>query len=121
MLLAEDNPVGQVVALKMLERLGYRADAVANGLEVLEALDRQPYDVVLMDVRMPEMDGLEATRRVRSQHCGEVRPHIIGFTAGTLAGDRQRCLEAGMDDYLSKPFKIEDLRLAIADRIGSGF
>ncbi len=112
-LLADDNPVSQLVALKMFERLGVRADAVANGLEVLEALDRQPYDVVLMDVQMPEMDGLETTRRVRSQHRGEVWPHIIGLTASTLAGDRERCLEAGMDDYLSKPLRLEELRLVL--------
>ena len=119
-LLAEDNSVNRLIALTMLERLGYRADTVANGLEVLEALDRQAYDVVLMDVRMPEMDGLEATRRVRSRHRGEVRPHIIGFTAGMLAGDRQHCLEAGMDDYLRKPFGIEELRLVLQPATESG-
>ncbi len=108
-LLAEDNISNQKVTLKMLERLGYRADALVNGLEVLEALERQPYDVVLMDVRMPRMDGIEATQEIRKRW-PEDGPRIIAITAYALAGDRERCLEAGMDDYIGKPVQIDDLR-----------
>lgn len=107
-LLAEDNVVNQKVALRMLERLGYRADVAANGYEVLEALRRQPYDVVLMDVQMPEMDGVEATRRI-IEEWGDERPRIIAMTANALAHHRAEYLEAGMDDYISKPVLVEDL------------
>jgi PAS domain S-box-containing protein len=111
-LLAEDNISNQKVTLKILERLGYRADAVINGLEVLEALERQPYDVVLMDVRMPLMDGIKATHEIRKQW-PDNGPRIIAITAYALAGDRERCLEAGMDDYIGKPVQIEDLKSAL--------
>ena len=107
-LLAEDNVSSQKVALQMLKRLGYRADVVANGIEALQALERQPYDLVLMDVRMPEMDGLEATRIIR-QRWPENGPKIIAITAYALEGDREKCLEAGMDDYISKPIRMEEL------------
>jgi CheY-like chemotaxis protein len=106
-LLAEDNAINQRVALRLLERLGYRADVAANGMEVLDALARQRYDVVLMDVQMPEMDGVEATRIIR-QRWG-ARPHIIAMTAHAMQGDRERYLQTGMDDYISKPVRIEDL------------
>lgn len=112
-LLAEDNLVNQKVALMMLERLGYRADVAANGFEVLAALQRQSYDVILMDVQMPEMDGLEATRRVRAEIESYRQPRIIAMTANALQGDRERCLEAGMDDYISKPVQIRDLVAAL--------
>ena len=108
-LLAEDNVTNQKLALRLLEQLGYRADFAANGLEVLEALDRQSYDVILMDVQMPEMDGLEATRRVRHDWPGENGPRIVAMTANAMEGDRELCLEAGMDDYISKPIRVKEL------------
>jgi PAS domain S-box-containing protein len=112
-LLAEDNVVNQKVAVKTLERLGYRVDVVSNGLEVLAALERQRYDVVLMDVQMPEMDGLEASRRVRATLSAERQPRIVAMTAGAMPGDRERCLDAGMDDYLTKPFQPADLQAVL--------
>ncbi len=112
-LLAEDNVVNQKVALRMLERIGYRADVVADGQEAVEALYRQRYDVVLMDVQMPQMDGLEATQCVRAELPAERQPYIIALTANAMKGDRERCLDAGMDDYLSKPVKLDALREAL--------
>ncbi|HSD58081.1 MAG TPA: PAS domain S-box protein, partial [Methanotrichaceae archaeon] len=107
-LLAEDNPVSQKVGLQMLRKIGYEADVAANGLDVLQALERQTYDIILMDVQMPEMDGLEATKRIRERwHDG---PKIIAITAYALEGDRDRCLNGGMDDYISKPIQIEELQ-----------
>ena len=107
-LIAEDNLVNQKVTRRLLGQLGYRADVVANGQEALEALRRQPYDVVLMDVQMPEMDGMEATRRIIDRW-GADRPHVIAMTAAAMEGDRQKCLDAGMDDYVSKPVDAEEL------------
>jgi len=116
-LVAEDNIINQQVALSFLERLGYRADVAANGLEVLYSLRRQPYDVVLMDVQMPEMDGLEATRRIRqlspTELAAEAQPHIIAMTANALKEDCDICLAAGMDDYVSKPVEVEELVAAL--------
>jgi CheY-like chemotaxis protein len=113
-LLAEDNVVNQKVALHLLAALGYRADLAGNGLEVLEALKRQPYDVVLMDVQMPEMDGLEATRRiVQEQPDPAKRPWIVALTANAIQGDREICLAAGMDDYISKPIRKDELSDAL--------
>ncbi len=108
-LLAEDNKVNQKVACRILDRLGYRCDIAANGLEVLAAVERQPYDVILMDVQMPEMDGLEAARRINERLNGRARPRIIAMTASTMEGDRKLCLDAGMDDYISKPVRVEEL------------
>ena len=112
-LVAEDNVVNQKVAVHMLARLGYRVDVVANGLEVLEALYRQHYDVILMDVQMPEMDGLEATRQICNRLLPAQRPYIIAMTASALAGDAQKCLDAGMNGYVSKPVQLEKLVAAL--------
>ncbi len=112
-LLAEDNAINQMVAIQMLKRLGYSADVAGNGLEVLQAIERQPYDVVLMDVQMPEMDGLMAAQEIRK--LWPKGPRIIAITAYALKGDRERCLAAGMDDYISKPIVIEELRRVLED------
>ncbi len=107
-LLAEDNTVNQLVALRLLEQMGYRARVAANGRETLEAVERERYDVILMDVQMPEMDGLEATRRIRDLR-GAEQPYIIGLTANAMQGDRETCLNAGMDHYIPKPIRIVEL------------
>jgi PAS domain S-box-containing protein len=112
-LLAEDNPVNQKVALHMLARLGYRADTAADGLEAVSAVRRQHYDIVLMDVQMPELDGMEATRQIKSGPTPGRMPWIIALTANAMEGDREQCERAGMDDYLSKPIKTSDLAAAL--------
>ena len=117
-LLAEDNVVNQKVALLMLNKLGFQADVAANGYEVIDSLNRQKYDIILMDVQMPEMDGLEATRKIVADHPeASSRPWIVALTANAMQGDRERCLEAGMDDYISKPLKTEVLTKALSRAI----
>ena len=109
-LLAEDNVVNQKLALRLLQQMGYRADVASNGIEAIECVARQPYDVVLMDVQMPEMDGLEASRRiVAAQPDAARRPRIVAMTANAMQGDREACLAAGMDDYVTKPIRVEAL------------
>jgi CheY-like chemotaxis protein/HPt (histidine-containing phosphotransfer) domain-containing protein len=93
--------------------MGYRADMAANGLEAIEAVERQPYDVVFMDVQMPEMDGLEATREIIRRWSREQRPRIVAMTANAMQSDREMCLAAGMDDYMSKPIRVEELIAAL--------
>jgi signal transduction histidine kinase/DNA-binding response OmpR family regulator len=112
-LVAEDNPVNQKLAVYLLERLGYRAEVVGNGREAVIAINRQRYDVVLMDVQMPEMDGLEASRQVLESIPLDERPVIIAVTANTMPGDRERCLRAGMDHYIGKPIRAEELQQAL--------
>jgi PAS domain S-box-containing protein len=113
-LLAEDNVVNQKVAVAMLVRLGFRPDVVANGLEVLDAMQRRHYDIILLDVQMPEMDGFEVARRIRRDHpLPALRPRLIAITANAMQGDREVCLAAGMDDYVSKPVKAPELSAAI--------
>ncbi|HZX56945.1 MAG TPA: response regulator, partial [Ilumatobacteraceae bacterium] len=107
-LLAEDNVVNQKLAMRLLQQMGYRADLASNGLEAVESVVRQSYDVILMDVQMPEMDGFEATRRIVTVWPNE-RPRIIAMTANAMQGDREMCLAAGMDDYLTKPIRVEAL------------
>jgi CheY-like chemotaxis protein len=121
-LLAEDNPVNQKVALKMLGKLGYRADIASNGIEVLNAVEQIPYDVILMDCQMPEMDGYEATLHIRAMELsGERKPlHIIAMTANAMKGDREECLASGMNDYLSKPVRETELRRALQKCHSSG-
>jgi CheY-like chemotaxis protein len=114
LLLAEDNLVNQRVALLMLRKLGLKADVAANGREVLQALERKKYDIILMDVQMPEMDGCEASKAIR-ERWKDGLPHIIAVTAHALEGDRKRCIEAGMDDYISKPMHMSDLARILAE------
>jgi signal transduction histidine kinase/HPt (histidine-containing phosphotransfer) domain-containing protein/PleD family two-component response regulator len=113
-LLAEDNMTNQKVALLFLDKMGYSADVVGNGLEAVKAVAKKPYDVILMDIQMPEMDGMEATQRIRKQWLGPLnRPYIIAVTAHAMQGYRDKCLEAGMNEYVTKPVRLEDLAAAL--------
>ncbi len=113
-LLAEDNIINQKIALRILQKMGYTADIAANGLEVIDALKRQKYDIIFMDVQMPEMDGLEATNMILKiwPHV-DTRPKIIAMTANAMEGDKESCIKAGMDDYISKPISVEDVQEAL--------
>ena len=117
-LLAEDNPVNQKVASRMLEKRGHSVFVVSNGREALEVLTREPFDVVLMDVQMPEMDGFEATACIRARERNSPHVPVIAMTAHAMAGDRQRCLAAGMDGYVSKPVRVDELLQAIGEATG---
>jgi len=108
-LLAEDNVVNQKLAMRLLKNMGYRADLASNGIEAIESVQRQTYDVVLMDVQMPEMDGLEASRQITAKWPSDQRPRIVAMTANAMQGDREMCLAAGMDDYVTKPIRVERL------------
>jgi CheY-like chemotaxis protein len=108
-LLAEDNVVNQKLALRLLQQMGYRADVASNGIEAIESVERQAYDVVLMDVQMPELDGLEASRRIAAKWSADHRPRIVAMTANAMQGDREMCIAAGMDDYLTKPIRVDQL------------
>jgi CheY-like chemotaxis protein len=120
-LLAEDNVVNQKLALRLLQQMGYRADLASNGLEAVESVQRQTYDVVLMDVQMPELDGLDATRRICALMPAPGRPRIVAMTANAMQGDREMCIEAGMDDYLTKPIRVDRLVEALeAVPVGNG-
>ncbi len=112
-LVAEDNLVNQKLALRLLQNMGYRADLASNGIEAIESVQRQTYDVVLMDVQMPEMDGLEASRRITAKWSVGERPHIVAMTANAMQGDREMCLAAGMDDYVTKPIRVNELMEAL--------
>jgi CheY-like chemotaxis protein len=109
-LVADDNAVNQRVARTLLAKLGYKADTVANGREVLEALQRVPYDLIFMDCQMPDMDGLEATRAIRAGDAITRGVRIVALTANAMSGDRERCLAMGMDDYLPKPVRLHQLQ-----------
>ena len=114
LLIVEDNAINQAVARAMVAKMGYSCDVAGNGIEALAASDRRHYDAVLMDCQMPEMDGFEATAEIRRREVGGVPVPIIAMTAGALAEDRDRCLASGMDDYLSKPVKSNELERMLA-------
>ncbi|RZL88975.1 MAG: response regulator, partial [Variovorax sp.] len=103
------NAVNQKLAMRLLQQMGYRADLASNGIEAVESVQRQPYDVVLMDVQMPELDGLDATRQICTLLKAPQRPHIVAMTANAMQGDREMCMAAGMDDYLTKPIRVDRL------------
>ncbi len=112
-LLADDNPINQKVGVSVLHKLGYRSDVASNGLEVIQALENKTYDVLLLDVQMPEMDGLECTRQICHRWTRDKRPVIIAMTGNALLGDREKCLAAGMDDYIAKPVRIAELQTTL--------
>jgi CheY-like chemotaxis protein len=119
-LVVEDNPVNQKVAVLILEKLGYRPDVAADGAEAVAAVQAVPYDLILMDCQMPGIDGYEATSQIRRAEGPRKRTPIIAMTAGAMEGDRERCLAAGMDDYLPKPVRPDDLGVALERWIADG-
>jgi CheY-like chemotaxis protein len=119
-LLAEDNIVNQKVALIMLKGFGIEADVVATGVEALDALVGVSYDLVLMDCQMPEMDGFEATRRIRERERGSRRLPVVAMTANAMVGDREKCLKAGMDDHIPKPVRVDALHRALTRWLPAG-
>jgi CheY-like chemotaxis protein len=119
-LLAEDIDLNRRIALRMLERLGYRADTVGNGRLAVEAVRNHPYDLVFLDVHMPEMDGFTAIREIRKFRQNAHRPVVVAMTARAMAGDREQCLAAGMDDYISKPVRLDDIRAVVEKWVSSG-
>jgi CheY-like chemotaxis protein len=117
-LVVEDNPVNQKVALRYLEKLGFRAATAENGVVALATLEKRNFHLILMDLQMPEMDGFETSRQIRKRFPASRQPKIVALTANALKGDRELCLEAGMDDYLTKPVKIGDIAAAIEKHFG---
>jgi CheY-like chemotaxis protein len=118
-LLTEDNLVNQKLAMRLLLQMGYRADLAVNGIEAIASIERECYDVVLMDVQMPEMDGLDASRTITTRWSAGERPRIVAMTANAMQGDRERCVAAGMDDYVTKPIRVDalvDALLAVLPR-----
>jgi CheY-like chemotaxis protein/HPt (histidine-containing phosphotransfer) domain-containing protein len=113
-LIAEDNDINQKVAVRQLKKIGYTADVVSNGLAALDALEHAHYDIILMDCQMPEMDGYEATRRIRARGNADSQPYIVAMTAHAMQGDSDKCLAAGMNDYVTKPVALEMLAAALA-------
>ena len=113
-LVAEDNSINQKLVMRLLEKMGYNADLVENGLEVLEAMEKKSYDLILMDIQMPKMDGMEAAKRIIEKYNPGKRPKIIAVTACAAQGDREKFLDIGMDDYISKPISIDHFKDRIA-------
>lgn len=114
-LIAEDNLVNQKVLIRMLERLGYQADIAKDGLDVIEALRQKPYDLILTDMYMPRMDGIDAARQICQEWHPSIRPYIVAVTASTEEQDYQSCLEAGMDDYINKPIRLDELERVLTE------
>jgi CheY-like chemotaxis protein len=108
-LLADDSEINLKVGQAYFQKMGYQIETASNGIEVLQALDRQPYDVVFLDVQMPEMDGYEAARQIKLRWLANDRPRLIAMTGNVLPGERERCIEAGMDDYIAKPVRIKEI------------
>jgi CheY-like chemotaxis protein/HPt (histidine-containing phosphotransfer) domain-containing protein len=112
-LLCDDNQINLKVAVRILQQFGYKADTATNGREAVAVMERQPYDMVFMDVQMPEMDGLECARQICNRWTRDKRPVVIAMTGNALMGDREKCLAAGMDDYISKPVRIAELQASL--------